>query len=178
MTEFDYILHCFEQKITVWKGKRIVLYGINRHTLAILDRYDSEFHFLGVIADPERFPWFSAKPIVSAETVAELTPDLILLTERLQYAEDGYEQLRDRCVSHGIALWDFYGLDWIAMRADLDSHHYNSIQEWLDITSGYDIISFEELDCFMEQRLTSDGIVLHPRPVFRILSSLLQSNGK
>ena len=178
MTQLEYVLGIFDHKLAAWKGKRILLHGTWIYAQEILARFDAEYHFLGVMIEKADFSRFHDKPVYSEEELAPLAPDVIVLTEPVDESEAVYGRIHDRCAERGIALWDIFGLDWLDMRAQIDKMGALRLDEWLEITAPYDVLSFEEPDCFMERVPIAGGTQLRARPEMRFLSERARARGQ
>ena len=106
MTEVSYVLAGFAGKFADFKGKKLLLHGSREYARAIIESFDSVFHFAGVMSfDPIEGEAFCGVPVYQKEDLPALAPDLIILTERVKYAEAAYRSLRRSCKRAGIAIF-------------------------------------------------------------------------
>ena len=179
--EIEYIASCFNERLGKWKGARIALHGTRDYARAIIERFDGEYSFCAVVSDDfERGAEFAGKRIVSEQDALKLQLDVIIMTERVQYAEEVYQRLSDICRCEGIGLFDMYGLDWLSIRPEIDRHEWLGIGGWLKATEPYDVVSFEVPDCLIMSSSDpqADGRANQIRPMFKHLIDLSLKRGK
>ena len=112
MTEVSYVVEGFEEKFSAFKGKKIVLHGSREYAQAIIEHFDPIFHFAGIMSfDPIESDIFQGIPAYQQEELPVLKPDLIILTERVKYAEAAYHALRRICKQNNILIYNMYGLN-------------------------------------------------------------------
>ena len=139
----------FDERFSGFAGRRILLHGSRAYAEAILDRFDDRYHFLGVMTRDEAGETFRGKPVYPESALAELKPDLVILTERVKYAEAVYEAIAETCRAEGIALFDMYGIDEPAMHRSLESCRNHTLSGWQEIAAPYDVVAFELMDTFL-----------------------------
>ena len=149
MTELEYVISRFDEKFREFCGKRILLHGSREYAEGILKAFDPLYGFLGVMTFDPVGESFCGKPVFGSDRLTELKPDLIILTERVRYAEAAYESLACVCQDNGIALYNMYGLDEVAVHRDLESCRYHQLSGWIKIVEPYDVIAFELMDAFL-----------------------------
>ena len=167
MTELEYVTVNFGAKFSGFRGSRIVLHGSRNYAAAILERYDGEFGFQGILTDdPQPEGTFRGKPVLTLEDLPRLGTQLVILTERVRYAEAAYRSIRGLCLGNGIGIFNMYGLDEIAVHAELEA--CGAVEDMpegeLDrLTDPYDVVAFELMDTFlMPDRLTNEAEVREP----------------
>ena len=149
MTELEYVIGRFDEKFHGFCGKRILLHGSREYAEGILKAFDPLYGFLGVMTFDPVGESFCGKPVFGSDRLTELKPDLIILTERVRYAEAAYESLACICQDNHIALYNMYGLDEVAVHRDLESCRYHQLSGWIKIVEPYDVIAFELMDAFL-----------------------------
>lgn len=149
MTELEYVISRFDEKFREFCGKRILLHGSREYAEGILKAFDPLYGFLGVMTFDPVGESFCGKPVFGSDRLTELKPDLIILTERVRYAEAAYESLACICQDNHIALYNMYGLDEVAVHRDLESCRYHQLSGWIKIVEPYDVIAFELMDAFL-----------------------------
>ena len=87
MTELEYVISRFDEKFREFCGKRILLHGSREYAEGILKAFDPLYGFLGVMTFDPVGESFCGKPVFGSDRLTELKPDLIILTERVRYAE-------------------------------------------------------------------------------------------
>ena len=176
--EVSYVLAGFAAHFTSWKGKRIVLHGARDYARALVEAFDEEYHFEAVVADGIDGDEIFGKPALTHAQLFESCPDLVILTERVRHAEAVYQEIGATCREKGVALYDMYGIDWLAMRAEVDAQEAQAMDDWLKTAAPYDIVSFELPDCVMETTPSPSGETSFTcRPEMRHLITSLQARG-
>ena len=152
MTEQEYVISIFEEKFKEFAGKKIVLHGSRNYAQAILGKFDGQFHFQGILTFDDTGESFCGKPVLQKEDLPRLKTEMIILTERVKYAEAAYQDLQSLCVMQGIRLFNMYGLDEIAVHreiASMDPSERITIDEWEKRTDPYSVVAFEVMDVFL-----------------------------
>ncbi|MBQ1407811.1 MAG: hypothetical protein IIY88_06725, partial [Eubacterium sp.] len=89
--------------------------------------------------------------------------DMIILTERVKYAEAAYREVHWLCEDSGTKLFDMYGLDEIEVHRDIDKCTGLRQDQWLDLTKPYDAVCFEVMDTFFFPPAGGDRFIARPR---------------
>ena len=176
MTELEYVLAHFEEHFAPFQNKRILIHGSREYAAAIIRRFADRYHFIGLAsAEDVEGDCFCGLPVLRGDLFAA-SPELILLTERVRYAEAVYQQLCWPCLEHGVPIMNMYGLDeWKSHQAALDYRIYNRIspEKWLARLADYDVVGFETVDTLTQR----EGNKLRVRPLFRKIIPCLQQLG-
>ena len=168
MTELEYVIAHFESRFAPFKGKRIVLHGSREYAKAIIDHFDSDFHFAGIMSrDPIEGEVFHGLPVLDDANMPLADIDMILLTERVKYAEAVYQDLHNECEHAGILLYDMYGLDEIATHREI-MRQQKYAAEWVEYARGFDIVVFETMDT-----LLAEGVFVGDRSIQPTLQALV-----
>ena len=147
MTETEYVINGFEAKFHTFKGKKIVLHGSREYAEKIIDHFYSEYHFIGVMSnDPIEGNTFRGLKVLSEENIPQTDIDMIILTERVKYAEAVYASIGEVCRNQGILLYNMYGLNEQIVHDEIETCVYRNTREWEELCSPYDIIAFEVVD--------------------------------
>ena len=160
MTELEYVIGRFDEKFHGFCGKRILLHGSREYAEGILKAFDPLYGFLGVMTFDPVGDSFCGKPVFGSDRLTELKPDLIILTERVRYAEAAFESLACLCENDGIALYDMYGLDELALHRDLEACRNHSLAGWQELVAPYDVVAFELMDTFLTLSLLKGQAVV------------------
>ena len=177
MTEVLYILAGFEEKFSAFKGKKILLHGSRNYARALIESYDSVFHFLGVVSfEAIESDTFCGVSVFQQDSIPELRPDLIILTERVKYAEEAYCALRRICKKNGISLWNMYGLDEFQLHREAEMTAPQNAEEWKKVCFPYDRVVFEVMDTLIRFPLTGEKPAV--KESFRELIPWLREQGK
>ena len=176
MTELEYVLSQFEYRFREHAGERIVLHGSREYARAILERFDSVFHFAGIMSrDPLDGPEFYGLPVLSEDALSGLEIDMVLLTERVRYAEAVYQAIHPVCRERGIRIFNMYGLDETELHRQVDACQPLRAEQWKSVCAPYDIVVIEAVDTLlMVQRHTNRTVV---RNCFRLLVPWLIGQG-
>ncbi|MBR2670361.1 MAG: hypothetical protein IKE36_11270 [Solobacterium sp.] len=174
ITAKEYRIHCLEEKLPSHKGEKIFLYGTGANAKAVLDHFDEEYHFAGLI-DPEKTgEVLFGKLVYSLE---ETDPEMIMITANVLSAEQIYQRINEYCRKHKILLWDMYGCDEILLHDEFYQTKYLNLDGWKKLTDKYDVISFVTADVFMSRDLFWEA-KLNIRPMFKMLYPYLMQQGK
>ena len=178
MTEIEYVLDVFEDRMAPYKGSRAVLYGTGFYARSILEAYADRFPFAGVLAEPGKegteIGGFRA---MGVDAFAESGADMLVIAKRLFDLKEVYERVKERCHTIGCRILDIYGVDQDKVREDLDACHFLTYKEWQSLTEPYDVVSFEICSTLMI-RDTFWPARMIVRPVFAALIPYLKARGK
>ncbi|MBQ1516096.1 MAG: hypothetical protein IIZ51_09625, partial [Lachnospiraceae bacterium] len=114
ISEKDYVLKEFGKRFAGSEDLRFLVHGSREYAAAILDAYADRFRFDALttfdVIGEERF---HGVPVISrgeaARQIADGRFDAVLLTERVKYAEEAYEDLEAVCREHGVQIRNMYG---------------------------------------------------------------------
>ena len=147
MTEVEYVIAGFDEKFHTFRGSNIALHGSREYAKAIIDNFDSSYHFFGIISkDPIEGDYFHGLKVLREEDISQLNIDMIILTERVKYAEEVYTSIGNVCSEKSILLYNMYGIDEHKVHAEIDACKYNDVKEWEELCRPYDVIAFEVVD--------------------------------
>lgn len=150
MTELEYVLENFEQKLSCLRGKRILIHGSREYAAAIIDHFRSSFSFIGVMSfDAIEGMEFHGLPVFQKENFETLCPEAVLLTERIKYAEEVYQGLHLSCERRGIFLYNMYGLNELETHREIEHCKPQSMLGWRRTCMSYDLVAFEAMDTFL-----------------------------
>ena len=183
MTEKEYRLAHFEENLAPYRGRQIFLYGWGANTRALLEHFDADFAFAGLIVPDEAAeqclresaPW--KKPVLTLAQALEKKAEIILIAAQMYGAEAVYQRIHADCAAHGVLLLDMYGTDQCALHAELESQGFLDLPGWRRLTAPYDAVSFELLDTVLVRDLLQNR---RPsvRPVMKRLIAELAAAGK
>lgn len=158
--ELAYVLEGFGEKLATLRGKRIVLHGTREYAEAIIQMYDAAFQFRAVASMEQSEGFFCGKEVWPEEKLFSERPDAIILTERVRHAEEVYVAIGDACREKGIALFDMYGLDWLAVRDEIDAQQAQTVSGWLSITVPFDVVVFELPNTVLQRKTQGEERLL------------------
>ena len=150
MNEVEYVLKYFEKHFCSFIGKRIILHGSRNFAEAIIERYDSEFHFIGIMSqEPLPEPFFHGLRVFHENELQTIAVDLVILTERVKYAEAVYEDIHAVCEHRNIKLYDMYGLDEIEIHKELSKYKTWKLNDLKVLCSQYQVVVFETMSVLL-----------------------------
>ena len=152
LSEPEYVLTHFDEHFREYCGKRILLHGTREYAQRIIAYFDHAYHFAGVMTlDDYREPSFCGKPVVIKEDLVQQKPDLIILTERVKYADAAYRDIEGVCDELNIQIFNMYGLDEREVRESYGSRLFRSWNELRRTVQSADVVCFELVDTFFLQ---------------------------
>ena len=152
MTEVEYVLKYFEKHFCSFIGKRIILHGSRNYAEAIIDRFDSVFCFIGIMSrDPLPEPVFHGLRVFREDELQTIAADLVILTERVKYAEAVYEDIHAVCEQRNIDLYDMYGLNEIEIHKELSNCKKLKLEDLKDLCSKYQVVVFETMGVLLNE---------------------------
>ncbi|MBR0477500.1 MAG: hypothetical protein IJJ24_00220 [Solobacterium sp.] len=176
LTEPEYVLAHFNEHFQAYCGKRIVLHGTREYAEQIIARFDPEYCFLGAMTlEAYNGTEFCGKPIVTKEDLFRLNPDLIILTERVKYADAAYRDIEQICSKLGIRVMNMYGLDERELRESYGRHMFLSWNDIRKTLQDADVVCFELVDTFFRQE---DGHLQEADPWMLHICRKAEASGK
>ena len=177
MTEIEYVLNNFDKHFSPHRGKRIVLHGSRGYAEAIIDRFQDEYSFAGVMSmDPLEGGKWHGLPVLKEEDLRNGAVDMVILTERVKYEEAAFRAIRRQCKKNRIDIYNMYGLDEVSVHFRADTSGLLDPEKTLRCCEAYDIVAFEVMDTLFP---TPEGLTMMvPRSMFADLIRNLRSQGK
>ena len=158
MTELEYVIRHFDEHFAPFRGSRILLHGSRNYAEALIREFGSEYRFVGVASlDPLPAGEFLGLPAVETEEIAGLSPDLIILTERVRHAEDAYREIESITEQENIPVRNMYGIDERALRARFLRQTASPRTDWQTLAESCDAAVIELLDTFLARHPGEDG---------------------
>ena len=173
MEELEYVLSRFDSHFGRFRGKRIALHGTREYARGILERFDVTYHFSGVMTADGQGE-FCGKPVLNEDALAQGGIDLLILTERVKYAEEVYRRLQAVCRAQHIGLYNMYGVDEMETHRAYEAGEYMTMTRWKARCAPFDVIAFEAMDAMLTQ---ADG-QLRARPLLARLAAWAGEQGK
>ncbi len=151
MTEQEYVLACFDKHFSEFRDKNIVIHGSRSYAEAIIENYGRSYNFVGVMSldTLDRGTW-SGLQVFDEEDLQSGRIDMVILTERVKYAERAYQSIQDTCKKNEILLYNMYGVDEIRAHRELLNCFPLNCPEWQKLCSGYQIVAFEAMDTLIK----------------------------
>lgn len=158
ISELDYVLEHFDERFNRFCGQKIVLHGSRNYAEGIIARFDEKYQFAGVMTFDDVGTQFCGKPIFSEDQLERIHPDLIILTERVKYAEEAYRSLLPACRKNNIQLYNMYGLNEIDTHIDIQNSTIRNYQSWIKAVGRYDILVLEAMDTYLYSHPLRTGL--------------------
>ena len=172
MTELEYVIRNFPERFRAFRGKKIVLHGSRNYAQEIIRHFHNDFRFAGVMSrDTIDGTEFCGLPVLREADIPALQIDMIILTERVKYAEAVYQVLHEMCENEGILLYNMYGLDECETHRSIETCTHLKLNEWRMLCKSYQMVAFEAMDTLLI------GPDLTVRDPFRRLIVWLLSQG-
>lgn len=165
--ELQYVTERFGRVFAQAAGKKIFLHGTREYASEIIRRYDDIFHFAGVLTmEDTGTGMFEEKQIFAQNDSEVKKADMIILTERVKYAEQAYQSLREFCQANNISVRNMYGLDEESVHREYEESTVKSLQEWRHLIGKYQAVVFELMDVyFSRESEDSDQYLVRDRTV-------------
>jgi predicted HAD superfamily hydrolase len=177
MTEIEYVIANFAERLAVLKGKRIVLHGSRNYAEAIIDNFKDSFNFIGVMSmdslDGENFHGLK---VLHDEDLFALHIDAIILTERVKYAVEAFNSIRRICRKNNIAIYNMYGLDEFSVHYEAENTNQLTLEHAKQLCEPYDIIAFEVMDTLFFSSIFAANMA--PRKILYDLIAQMREKGK
>ena len=176
MTELEYVIANFPERLSAFCGKRIVLHGSRNYAEAIIDNFAGSFNFIGVMSlDPLDGGYYHGLKVVSESDLPALDVDVVILTERVKYEAEAFRSIRRVCQEHKIAIYNMYGVDEFSVHHEAEHAKPLSLPEAEHLCNRYDIIAFEVMDMIVSFSL---GLEVSLREYSYDLIAYLRKQGK
>jgi FMN phosphatase YigB (HAD superfamily) len=144
MTEIEYVIGNFAERLAAFRGKRIVLHGSRNYAEAIIENFADRFNFIGIMSlDPIEGEFFHGLKVLREEDLTTVRADVVILTERVKYAAEAFRTIRRICKNNNIAVFDMYGLNEFVMHDEAENAKRLTLPEVKKMCAPYDIISIE-----------------------------------
>ena len=177
MTEVEYVLEQFDRRFRPFRDAAIVLHGTRGYAEAILDRFGGTYRFAGVMTlDSVEGPAWRGLPVIREEALAGAGASLLILTERVKYAETAFRAVRRACRESGIRIFDMYGVDQFAAHMEADTAGVPDPAELREKCFSHDAVAFEVMDTLFSAPDAQRKLV--PRRLFVSLIPQLRAAGK
>ncbi len=177
MTEVEYVLDNFDRQFAALRERKILLHGSRNYAEAILRRFGKEYNFVGVMSmDPLEGESWNGLPILQEEDLYGGLVDLVILTERVKYAEAAFNAIRRGCRRNGIEIRNMYGLDEFQIHREAGKATMLDPDKTLLSCIPYDIVSFEVMDNLLAWNVVQGS--WSPRKIFSELIPKLRAMGK
>lgn len=174
MTELEFVLENFEKHFASFCGKKILLHGSREYACGIIEKYDSTYHFLGIMTmDPAISGSFHDKKVFQKEDLEDLKPELIILTERMKYETRAFDDLKEICRELHIPVMNMYGVNEELIRETYETDISQTGSDRSALLDEYDVIGFETMDAFFSVQ----GSVIY-KPVSRAIKLCREAQDK
>lgn len=180
MTEEEYVINAFDARFNQYKGKNIFLHGSRNYSEAIIKHFNDQYQFKGVITqNPLLKDTFQGIRAYHNDEISKLDIDIVILTERVKYANEAYQSIRWVCNKKNIPIYNMYGLNETEVRRTLDDCVDLDLSGWKKVTTDYNTVVFEVMDTLLYPPIIEKSIEneLAIRPIFRDLITWLTGRG-
>jgi HAD superfamily hydrolase (TIGR01549 family) len=164
--EWKYVVETFNTNIEKGKDKRIVLYGIGKHTKAILDELGDQYNFVGLMDAEKAGEKLWGYPILHVNELKENGVDLIVIIARPSVHQIIYRRIAEYVENNNIPAFSITGEQIHAEEdfKELNNQYYIfQKQNLLDEIDKYDVISFDVFDTLIMRK------ILYPKDLFLLL---------
>ncbi|MBQ1332635.1 MAG: hypothetical protein IIY36_06845 [Lachnospiraceae bacterium] len=180
ISEKDYVLKEFGKRFAGSEDLRFLVHGSREYAAAILDAYADRFRFDALTTfDGIGEERFRGVPVISrgeaARQIADGRFDAVLLTERVKYAEEAYEDLEAVCREHGVQIRNMYGVDELLTHDLYRTSRYLTTNELRRIADAHDVLAFEFVSGFYR---VTEGRLSEPDPRMVKLCRYAAARGK
>lgn len=175
MTELEYVISNFGSRFAQFTGKSILLHGSRDYAAEIIKNYGKRFQFVGVMSRdhvPENE--FCGLPLFDENVIADVGADLVILTERVKYAEAVYQDIHEDCARNGILLYNMYGIDECAAHRDIETQKPLNIYGWERRCEAYDIVAFETIGGYFREP-DENGQLIRNDSFYQVVMWLIDS---
>jgi len=177
MTEVEYVIANFSERLAAFRDKRIVLHGSRNYAEAIIDNFAGSFNIIGIMSlDPVEGEFFHGLKILREEDLSALQVDVVILTERVKYAVEAFLSVYAFCRKNHIAVYNMYGVDEIKAHLEFENTGHLTLADTKMLCEPYDIIAFEVVDTLTS--CSYDRSALRLRKLFYDLMVFLYEQGK
>lgn len=164
--EWKYVVENFNKNFVKFKDKRIVLYGIGKHTKAILDELGQQFNIVGLMDAEKAGEKIWGYPIFHLNELKDNRVDFIVIVARPSVHQIIYRRIAEYVEKNGIPTYSITG-EKIFLEdelKDLDNPYFKlQKQNLLDEIDRYDVISFDIFDTLLMRK------TLYPKDIFFLL---------
>ncbi len=168
-TEKEYVLSCFEQAFSEWKGKRLILYGTGANARSVLERFRDKFDFVGIWEDQNAPETFCGLPVLDREKVLETSPDAVVLAAQIASVEPVWLRISGFCREHRIPVLDMYGQDEEQIHCTMRAAKAASPEYMKRLFEPFDMISTELAGTLFREDPEFPGRMLPDRRLRRVL---------
>ncbi|CQR58615.1 hypothetical protein [Paenibacillus riograndensis] len=164
--EWKYVVETFNTNFIKSKDKRIVLYGIGKHTKAILDELGDQYNFVGLMDAEKAGEKLWGYPVFRVNELKENYVDLIVIIARPSVHQIIYRRIAEYVENNNIPAFSITG-EKIYVEEDFqelnDQYYLFQKQSLLDEIDKYDVISFDIFDTLIMRK------ILYPKDLFLLL---------
>ena len=165
----------FQKGMASFQEEPIILYGIGKNTLAVLELTHG-FTFAGLLdRDPDNVgKVIFGEPLLSLEEAAKVSKRIAIIA-RPNYVPLIHQRIRAFAEAHGISIYDYTGKKLKPVQEDCDNSGlvlWNlGENELRSAIASHEVISFDVFDTLIGRR------VLRPRDVFDLVERDLHHAG-
>lgn len=160
----DKFCECFER----YKSQNIILYGIGKHTSAIINHVGEDYNIIGLMDAEKAGNELWGYHIYSVEDLLKSNADMVVVVARPAVHQIIYSRIENAVQKKGIPVYSFDGS--LIKKADVCKIYDNPFldinkKQVEEILSQHSFISFDIFDTLLMRRC------LYPRDIFYIVDS-------
>ena len=177
MTELEYVISNFYSRLGKFASDRIILHGSREFAAAIIKKFRNQFNFIGVMSrDPIPDNNFYGLPVIPENALEDVDPDVVILTERVKYAEAVYQDIREICEQKNILIYNMYGVNEIAEHRAYNTPQPLNTYGCKKLCYQYQIIMFETVGALFSEPDKSGGQFKLQDYLYRIIMDLIDNH--
>lgn len=169
--EWRYVVDKFCECFESYKSQKIILYGIGKHTSAILNHVGENFNIIGLMDAEKAGEELWGYHIYSVEDLLESDVDMVVVIARPAVHQIIYSRIENVVREKGIPVYSFDGTPIKGKNAArIYDNPYFSIdgKQAEEVLDQYSFISFDIFDTLLMRRC------LYPRDIFYIIDSRIE----
>ncbi len=172
-TEWKYVVDEFDKNFSDRANKRIVIYGIGKHTKAIIDKLGAKYNIIGLMDAEKAGQALWGYEIFDSEMLEKSNADFIVIVARPSVHQIIYRRIEDVVERNHIPVYSIKGERVVREeeRENFDNPYFNINREKLiEQIERHDIISFDVFDTLIMRK------TMYPKDVFLNLDTEWKDN--
>lgn len=169
--EWRYVVDKFCENFEKYKSQNIILYGIGKHTSAIINHVGRDFNIIGLMDAEKAGEELWGYHIYSAVDLLKSDVDMVVVIARPAVHQIIYSRIEKVVQEKGIPVYSFDGTPIERKNvAKIYNNPYFSTDEKQikEVLSPYSFISFDIFDTLLMRRC------LYPRDIFYIVDNRIE----
>ena len=158
LTEKEYALRDFVRNQRKLIGKNVYLYGTGANAGAVIARFDSVFHFAGVIDENKAGTVFCGKPVLSIEEAALRAIDAVILAAQTSSVFEIMKKHGNALRALGVPLLDLYSNDAARILDEIAAQPVVRTRDYEERILLSDAVSFDLMDTLLKRDFFSPDV--------------------